>query len=86
MVTSAVADPFCSINKIGSQGGAVDHRADRLRLHAGALQHLAHPLKHAALGRIGGGQRFGGVEGAAEFQRHVRERAADVDTNPAFVL
>ena len=72
--------------QIGGQRGAVDDRGDGLRLYAGALKHLAHAPQHAAFGRFGGGQRFGGVEGAAAFQRHVGERAADVDADPAFIL
>ena len=71
--------PLLLDQQIGGQGGAVYDRGDGLRLHVGALQHLVHAPQHAMFRRLGGGQCFGGMESPADFQRHVRKRAADID-------
>ena len=68
--------------RVGGKRRAVDDQFHLPRLDAGFGDHRAHGGKHALFRPARGGQRLGGKAPAADLQRHVGKRAADIDAEP----
>jgi hypothetical protein len=68
--------------RIRGQRGAVDDEVHLSRLDARSRDHAAYSIKPAGLGRAGRGERLCRETALAHFERHVSERAADVDPQP----
>lgn len=68
--------------RVGGERGAVDDHPHVRRRGVRLAHHIAQGGEHALFGRPGRGQHLGGEALGPALERHIGERAADVDAEP----